>query len=193
MARFIPRALILLLLAGILQQAHPSMGFNSSSNSPPATAPGRYPVEEAHRRRFAAPFAASPTDIPKSWKDGDDRVKIEKMPQSVKIEEVTSFDALEKVKSRVHKADKFLLVDFYTDWCDACRKFAKPLREFATKYADHVVVVKVDCEKSRNLAKSYKINAYPTMLLFMGAGEISRHEGADSPVDAFSSYLRKDG
>jgi len=68
---------------------------------------------------------------------------------------------------------RFALVDFYTVWCGPCKKLDETtwkdqeVRDWLSKEA---VCLKVDAEKDEPLADKYRIDAYPTVLLFRPDG-----------------------
>lgn len=70
------------------------------------------------------------------------------------------------------QARKPVMVDFYTDWCGACKMMD------AEAYTDASVIdtsrsfvmVKVDAEKRTDLAQKFKVDGYPT-ILWMDADE----------------------
>ena len=80
------------------------------------------------------------------------------------------------------------LVDFYTDWCGHCRIIAPVIEELSVKYADSVVVAKVDADSQSELAKRYGINTYPTVVLFEGGKETAREIGSH-PMEVFEEML----
>lgn len=62
--------------------------------------------------------------------------------------------------------DKYVLVDFYAEWCAPCKKMAPYLAEIATDMASTVEVVKIDADKNAELCTQLKVNALPTLMLF---------------------------
>jgi thiol-disulfide isomerase/thioredoxin len=76
---------------------------------------------------------------------------------------------------------QLVLVDFYTTWCGPCKKLDE------TTWKDpgvidwlgkNAICLKVDAEKEAALAATYRINAYPTVLLLRPDGaEIDRLVG----------------
>lgn len=96
-----------------------------------------------------------------------------------------------KIIAKKHKTGMFkkqperlIFVDAYTTWCGPCKwlsanVFTKP--EVGEYFDEHFVNVKVDCEKGDgiNLAREWKISAYPTLLILSPDGEVvARQIGA---------------
>lgn len=85
--------------------------------------------------------------------------------QEVKFLDVT-FD---KALIEANKENKILMIDFYTDWCVWCKELDKKVytnsevADFANK---SFINLKIDAEKGVGieLAKTYKIVGYPTIL-----------------------------
>ncbi len=76
----------------------------------------------------------------------------------------------------VLKSDEVVLVDFYADWCGPCKKQAPILEQYAKNTPD-VRVVKVNTEKSRRVAKEYKVRRLPTLMVFRNGKPVDQHTG----------------
>jgi thiol-disulfide isomerase/thioredoxin len=82
---------------------------------------------------------------------------------------------------------RLILVDFYTVWCEPCKKLDQTtwkdegVLDWLSREA---VCLKVDAEKDEALAETYRVNAYPTLLLIRPDGtEIDRLVGyRDAPT-----------
>ena len=59
-----------------------------------------------------------------------------------------------------------VLVDFYTDTCPACKKLAPTLTELEKEYSGKVKFVKVNVNRTHEVAGEYGIRAVPTVILF---------------------------
>ena len=94
-----------------------------------------------------------------SWKSLENKAKIEKKP---------------------------ILVDFYADWCRPCKQMDREslANEEVTEYIkENYIAYKVDTEKEKELAATYKVENLPTFLFL-------DHNGQE--IGRISSYLTKD-
>ena len=58
------------------------------------------------------------------------------------------------------------LVDFSADWCGPCRSQQPILEQLASSYEGRARVVKVDVDRSQDLARQFSVRSIPTLLLF---------------------------
>lgn len=61
--------------------------------------------------------------------------------------------------------NRYLFVDFYTQWCGPCKKVAPHIDKLSEMYTT-VTFLKVDIDKCRSLADTYNIKSIPTFLIF---------------------------
>lgn len=78
---------------------------------------------------------------------------------------------------KVLAASGKVLVDFFATWCGPCRMVAPILDEIAAERAD-VQVMKVDIDRSPDLAARYGVRGVPTMVLFENGQPVSQVVGA---------------
>ena len=90
-----------------------------------------------------------------------------------KFQELSLTKALELAKSE----KKLVFIDCYTSWCGPCKIMAKevlPQKEVGDFLNELFVCVKYDMEEGEGpeLAKKYKVDAYPTFLLLNADGDL---------------------
>lgn len=93
------------------------------------------------------------------------------LDRPVKVDEA-QFDAT------VLKAPMPVLVDFYADWCGPCRMMAPVLDEIAREAQGRLLVVKVDTDRSPQLAQSYGVRSIPFFARFEGGALAETAVGA---------------
>ena len=62
--------------------------------------------------------------------------------------------------------DKKVLIDFYAAWCAPCKKMAPYLEAMKSEMADSVIIIRIDADNNKALAKSLNIDALPNLLLY---------------------------
>ena len=108
------------------------------------------------------------------------------------FQELSLEKALEKAKSE----NKMVFVDCYTSWCGPCKIMAKeilPLEEVGDFLNERFVCVKYDMEKGEGpeIAKKYKVDAYPTFLLLNADGSLINPIVGMTPEGAEFIYKMK--
>jgi thioredoxin 1 len=79
----------------------------------------------------------------------------------------------------VLKSDVPVLVEFYADWCPACRAMAPTLERWAAETPD-AKIVKVNVDDSPELAARYGIESIPSLLVFKDGQVVAEHVGPAS-------------
>ena len=93
------------------------------------------------------------------------------VPSPGKVEHVGT----SSFQQHVLEADVPVLVDFYADWCGPCRMLAPALDQLARD--SHAKVVKVNIDKSPQLAEKYRVSSIPTLLVFKDGSIVAQHTG----------------
>lgn len=75
------------------------------------------------------------------------------------------------------ETDKPVLVDFHTRWCVPCKKMAPVVDRISEQFSGKAVVLRIDIDKSKDVAKHYQIKGIPVFILFKNKEEKWRHCG----------------
>ncbi|MCX6954699.1 MAG: thioredoxin family protein [Verrucomicrobia bacterium] len=91
------------------------------------------------------------------------------------------------------KEGKLVFIDFYTTWCEPCKRLDALTwtdAEVGRLVGEKAVALKLDAEKEgKDLAKRYKIAAYPTLLLLKADGtEVDRIVGFSEPAKFIPNF-----
>ncbi|MDG4763059.1 thioredoxin [Solwaraspora sp. WMMD406] len=80
--------------------------------------------------------------------------------------------------SDVLMSDKPVLVDFWAEWCQPCRKVAPLLEEIANEMGDKVAIVKLNIDENPEIARKYRVMSVPTLTVFKGGEPVQSVAGA---------------
>ena len=75
------------------------------------------------------------------------------------------------------KNNKFVLVDFWANWCGPCRALAPTIQELAKEYSGKILVGKLDVDENSATAERFQVFSIPTMILFKEGQEVERMVG----------------
>ncbi|MEM9819645.1 MAG: thioredoxin family protein [Bacteroidota bacterium] len=94
------------------------------------------------------------------------------------------------ILAKAKTENKLIFIDAYTSWCAPCKKMAKevfPQTEVADFYNRMFVNVKMDMENGEgvNLARTYNVNVYPTLLFINGEGNLVHRSAGYHNVEQF--------
>ena len=63
-------------------------------------------------------------------------------------------------------SNKLVLIDFYAEWCSPCKKMKPYLDEISKEMNANVVVIRIDADANKTLAKELKVDALPVLFLY---------------------------
>ncbi|MCL1986648.1 MAG: thioredoxin [Firmicutes bacterium] len=73
-----------------------------------------------------------------------------------------------------------VLVDFYAEWCNPCKRIVPSLEEIAEEHADSVLVCQVNVDESHDLATAFQVMSIPNVISFKNGEFYKRVVGAVS-------------
>ena len=84
--------------------------------------------------------------------------------------------------SDVIKSDVPVLVDFWAEWCEPCKRMEPALEEVSTEFAGKAVVAKLNIDENPLITQQFNVMSIPTMMIFKGG----------QPVDALVGVMAKE-
>lgn len=98
--------------------------------------------------------------------------------ESTQKEDKESFTMARYTKETTENT--LVLVDFHATWCGPCKMMAPHIEAMKAKYGDKLTVLKVDTDKSSEVAQHFKINAIPLVKLYKDGKEVYDRTGYHS-------------
>lgn len=86
------------------------------------------------------------------------------------------------------------LVDFFATWCGPCKMQSPILEQVKQRVGDKATILKVDIDANTDLARHYRVQSVPTLILFKGGEAVWRGVGlqqADELEKKIYEHLEK--
>ncbi|SHH99463.1 thioredoxin [Clostridium collagenovorans DSM 3089] len=83
-----------------------------------------------------------------------------------------------------------VVVDFFATWCGPCKMLAPVFDELNTELDGNAKFVKVDIDKSPELAQQFNVSSVPTILIFKNGERVESSIGF-VPKDSLKSKIDK--
>jgi thioredoxin 1 len=93
-------------------------------------------------------------------------------------------------KEVLDEKQKYVLVDFWAEWCGPCRMLAPVVESMGKKFDAKLKVCKLDTDSNIETAQTYTITNIPCCIVFKDGKEVSRIIGYRSE-SAFELELSK--
>ena len=81
------------------------------------------------------------------------------------------------------------VVKFTADWCQPCKQLQPVLDEIASEQDGKINFVKIDIDKSRDLADEYEIKSVPTLMMFKNGKLVGQMVGAKPKFATLKTIL----
>ncbi|WP_298221714.1 rhodanese-like domain-containing protein [Flavobacterium sp.] len=75
------------------------------------------------------------------------------------------------------KADPKVLVNFYADWCEPCKKMAPYIKQMQTDMKGKINIVRLNADENKTLISELKLDELPALLYYEGATLKWKHLG----------------
>ncbi len=79
---------------------------------------------------------------------------------------------------KVVKENRYVVVDFWAEWCRPCHAIAPTIEELARKYAGKVVFAKINSDDNQRKFQEYGVMGIPTLLFFKDGKLVDQVIGA---------------
>ena len=73
-----------------------------------------------------------------------------------------------------------VLVDFWAEWCEPCKRMDPLLKDLAAELSGKLVIAKVNVEANPAIANQYRVRGLPTFMMFKNGQVHSTQIGAIS-------------
>jgi len=111
--------------------------------------------------------------------EANDEVQEQKHDTIKHLDHADDFEAL-------RAEERFVLVDFYADWCPPCRMLAPELEQVGAKMGHELLIVKVDVDAHQELARQYGVSGIPHLILYRNGKRLGTRSGYYSQDDLLS-------
>ena len=91
----------------------------------------------------------------------------------------------------VLKSEKTVMVDFWATWCGPCSVMSPLVDEVAKEQKDRLVVGKLNCDESMDIAQRYGITGIPAFLIFKDGEVVDKVMGAMPKGDVFLFFFKQ--
>jgi len=81
------------------------------------------------------------------------------------------------------KTDKKVLVNFYADWCEPCKKMAPYIKKMQAEQGEKLMIVRLNADENKTLISELKIDELPALLLYENKELKWKHTGFISEED----------
>ena len=84
------------------------------------------------------------------------------------------------------KSDKKVLVDFYAEWCEPCKKMAPYLKQMEADMKGKIKIVRLNADENKTLITEFKIDSLPALFEYEN-GELkdSQNMRCNLPIGTF--------
>jgi thioredoxin 2 len=78
----------------------------------------------------------------------------------------------------ISKAEKPVMVDFFSPACGPCRMLSPVIDNMARQFAGRVIIAKLDTTKNANIPSQFRIRGVPALIFFKNGEKVDQLAGA---------------
>lgn len=95
-------------------------------------------------------------------------------PTDSNLKSITWLTSYDKALNIAKENNRPVLIDFYADWCTACKVLDKEIYTApdVIKKSKEFINLKIDADKDTEIAARYKVYALPTLIFLDGNGKV---------------------
>ena len=75
------------------------------------------------------------------------------------------------------KSNPKIMIDFYAEWCEPCKKMKPYLTKMQDEYKDKISIVSLDADKNKTLVDLLKLETLPVIIIYENGKETWRNTG----------------
>ncbi len=94
----------------------------------------------------------------------------------------------ENFEKEINVPNKFVLVDFFADWCGPCQVLGPILEKVAEQFKDELILIKANLDNIPATAQKFGVEKIPTVILFKDSKPINGFVGL-IPENAIKEWL----
>ncbi len=83
-----------------------------------------------------------------------------------------------------------VLLDFYTEWDEACKLMHPVLRDVAAALGDKARVIKIDIEKNQELSDALRVKGLPTLMIYK-EGEMKWRQSGEQDAETLIGLVKE--
>lgn len=105
------------------------------------------------------------------------------------MNEITTLDEFKRILRNSKQKSKLIVIDFYADWCEPCKKIAPILNNFAIEYtyADFYKI-NVDNDDLKSVCEICQIKSVPTICYYYMGKYLTSVSGTN--LNQIERYIR---